>query len=88
MSDMNQTPSHKGDMAAKAPSFYAKIKEAWNKMSDDDVKLYNTSRDKFFALLNEKHHVNKEEAERKIAEFQKTMSATNDKDKTGKATAA
>jgi hypothetical protein len=49
---------------------HEKIKQAWSKLSEDDVKLYDTNRMQFFNRLKEKQDVSKEDAEKKIKEFE------------------
>ncbi|MCL4677350.1 MAG: hypothetical protein KJ017_02015 [Alphaproteobacteria bacterium] len=48
-----------------------KIKETWSGLSDSDIKLYEGKRDEFFAKLNEKHQVSKEDAEKKMQQIEK-----------------
>lgn len=48
-----------------------KIKETWSGLSDSDIKLYDGKRDEFFEKLNEKHHVSKEDAQKKLAQIEK-----------------
>jgi hypothetical protein len=87
MSNNNQNTQNTGAMN-KSPGLTAKIKETWNKMGDDDVKLYNSNPEKFFSLLQEKHHVSKADAEKKITELQKMPPAPNDHGKSEKTDAA
>jgi hypothetical protein len=50
----------------------AKIKAAWNKLSDDDVKLYASNRPQFLDKLKEKQNISKEDAEKHLKEFEKS----------------
>lgn len=50
---------------------HKEIKKTWTKLSDDNVKLYATKPDEFFAKLQEKHNVSKEDAKKKIAQLEK-----------------
>jgi uncharacterized protein YjbJ (UPF0337 family) len=52
-----------------------KIKEAWGRLTDDDVSLYEGQRDKFFGKLQEKYGVAREEAENRIREFERSQDA-------------
>ena len=49
-----------------------KIKETWSKLSDEDVKLYATNRMQFFNRVKEKQNVSQEDAEKHLAEFEKS----------------
>jgi uncharacterized protein YjbJ (UPF0337 family) len=51
----------------------AKIKETWGKLGDEDIKLYSGNREQFFAKLQEKQGVSKEDAEKKIQEIEKSV---------------
>lgn len=55
--------------ADKAAMFTTEVKKAWNKLSDDEIRLYETDKDAFFAKLKEKHSVSKEDAQKRIAEI-------------------
>lgn len=50
---------------------HKEIKKTWTKLTDDNVKLYATKPDDFFAKLKEKHSVSKEDAKKKIAQLEK-----------------
>jgi hypothetical protein len=72
----------KQDNAATAPSaqektdmLNAEIKKAWNKMSDEDVKLQETQPDQFFAKLREKHNVTREDAQKRLKEIKASCGA-------------
>lgn len=58
---------------------HKKIKETWNKLSDDDVKLYATNRMQFFNRLKEKQNVSKEDAEKHLMEFEKSCGCSPSK---------
>ena len=51
------------------------IKKTWGKLTDNDVMLFNGQKDKFFGKLKEMHGVEREEAEKKMAELEKTCVA-------------
>ena len=70
----------------KAAKISKEIKATWSKLSDDDVKLYASSRDQFFAKLKEKESVSKDDAEKRLQEIEKTCAAEcAEKDKDAKA---
>ena len=67
-----QNPTHNANKPEdKAAKLSAKIKEAYSKLSDDDIKLYDGKRDQFFAKLQEKQNVSKEDGEKKLQEIEK-----------------
>jgi len=49
-----------------------KIKEAWGRLSDDDIALYNGKRDQFFGKLQLTYGIAKEDAQKRLDEFEKT----------------
>lgn len=65
---MTNSDQNMKDSTAK---FYKKIKETWNKLSDDNIKLYEGQRDQFFAKLKELHNVSKEDAQKKLEQLEK-----------------
>jgi uncharacterized protein YjbJ (UPF0337 family) len=65
----------------KATQIQAKIKAAWNKLSDDDIKLYTSNRPQFLAKLKEKQNVSKEDAEKSLHEFEKSCGSACDSEK-------
>ena len=67
-----QNPTHNMNKSEdKNAKLNAKIKEAYSKLSDDDIKLYDGKRDQFFAKLQEKQSVSKEDGEKKLQEIEK-----------------
>lgn len=65
------TPNmNKVEGSNKAAQINAKIKAAWNKLSDDDIKLYSTNRQQFLARLKEKQNVSPEDAEKRLREIE------------------
>lgn len=67
------TPNmNKTDGSDKSTQIQAKIKSAWNKLNDEDIKLYTSNRAQFLAKLKEKQNVSREEAEKKLQEFEKS----------------
>jgi uncharacterized protein YjbJ (UPF0337 family) len=47
-----------------------KIKEAYGKLTDDDIALFNGKKDQFFGKLKEHYGLEKDAAEAKIAKMQ------------------
>jgi uncharacterized protein YjbJ (UPF0337 family) len=47
-----------------------KMKEAWGRLTDDDIALYEGKREQFYGKLKEKYGLAKEDAEKKLAEMQ------------------
>lgn len=66
----NTTPM-KPDSSENIAKLQAEIKKTWNKLSDDDVKLYENKRDQFFAKLQEKQNVSREDGQKKMQELEK-----------------
>ncbi len=67
------TPNmNKTEGSDKSTQIQAKIKATWNKLNDDDIKLYTSNRVQFLAKLKEKHNVSKEDAEKHLQEFEKS----------------
>ncbi|MDR3425354.1 MAG: CsbD family protein [Alphaproteobacteria bacterium] len=48
----------------------AKIKNVWSKLSDDDVKLYGKNADAFYEKLEQKHGLSRDDAMKRIDEFE------------------
>lgn len=55
-----------------------KVKETWGKLTDDDVALYKGKADQFFGKLQEKHGIARDEAEKKMKEFEKSCGCSSD----------
>ncbi len=47
----------------------AEIKKTWNKLSDDDIQLYETQPAQFFDKLKTKHGVTREDANKTLREL-------------------
>lgn len=76
------TPNmNKNESSDKATQIQAKIKAAWNKLSDEDIKLYASNRPQFLAKLKEKQNVSKEDAEKHLQEFEKSCGSACDSTK-------
>ncbi len=79
---------NKAEGSDKAAQVQAKIKSAWNKLNDDDIKLYATNRPQFLAKVQEKQNVSKEDAEKKMQEFEASCGSASGSDKSGTIKAA
>ncbi len=49
----------------------AKIKKEWSKLTDDDVGYLEANRDEFFARLEKKQGIRREQAEKRLNELKK-----------------
>jgi len=49
----------------------AKIKKEWSKMTDDDLGYLEANRDEFFARLEKKQGIARDEAEKRLKEWNK-----------------
>ncbi|MDD4617085.1 MAG: hypothetical protein PHW76_08255 [Alphaproteobacteria bacterium] len=49
-----------------------KIKETWDRLSDDDIALYNGNEEQFFGKVQEVYGISKEDAESRIKEIQES----------------
>ena len=87
MTSTNQN-TNKPEASDKAVKFNAKIKETWSKLSDDDIKLYASNRDQFFAKLKEKQNLSKDDGDKIITEIEKSLAAACGIEKTGAVKAA
>ena len=47
------------------------MKEKWGQLTDDELDVIAGKRDKLVGKIQEKHGINKEEAERQLDEWQK-----------------
>ncbi|MCS4510844.1 CsbD family protein [Xylophilus ampelinus] len=46
--------------------FKGKVKEQWGKLTDDDLDVIEGKRDQLLGRLQERHGLNKDEAERQV----------------------
>jgi len=56
-----------------------KIKETWGRLSDSDIALAEGKREQFFGKLQEVYGLNKEEAQKRLGELQKSCALNSDK---------
>ena len=64
--------------AGKFQQFKGKVKEAWGKLTDDDIALYNGKKEQFFGKVQEKYGIAKEDAEKKVKEWEKACGSCSD----------
>jgi uncharacterized protein YjbJ (UPF0337 family) len=50
------------------------VRQKWGKLTDDDLELIAGNRDEFAGRLQERYGIAKDEAERQLAEWQKSVS--------------
>ena len=51
--------------------FKGKVKEAYGKLTDDDIALFNGKKDQFFGKIQEHYGDVKADAEKKISDYEK-----------------
>ena len=49
--------------------FQGKVKEQWGTLTDDDLDVIEGKRDQLIGRLQERHGLNKDEAERQVTEW-------------------
>lgn len=65
--------------------FKGKIKESWGKLTDDDIALFEGKKDQFFGKVQEKYGIAKDEAAKRIKEFETSCNYCSDADDDNKA---
>lgn len=55
------------------------IKKTWNKLSDDDIKLYDNQPDQFFDKLKTKHGITREDANKTLRELKTSCGCGSEK---------
>jgi uncharacterized protein YjbJ (UPF0337 family) len=50
-----------------------KIREKWGKLTDDDLAIVGGKREKLAGVLQKKYGIAKEEAEKQLADFERTF---------------
>ncbi len=71
MPNTNQDMNKKQNSKENTEKLHKKIKETWSGLNDQDVKLYEDNREQFFAKLQEKQKVSKEDAQKKLQQLEK-----------------
>jgi uncharacterized protein YjbJ (UPF0337 family) len=59
----------------KWKQFKGRVRETWGDFTDDDLDKIGGKRDRLAGLVQEKYGVAKDEAERQIADFERTLDA-------------
>ncbi len=59
----------------KWKQFKGRVRETWGDFTDDDLDRIGGKRDRLAGLVQEKYGVAKDEAERQIADFERTLDA-------------
>jgi len=74
----NRNPGQgvKENSAENTEKLNRKIKETWSGLSDSDVKLYSGRPEEFFAKLQERHNVSKEDGQKRIQQLEKDCGCT------------
>ena len=49
-----------------------KVKQHWGKLTDDDIALFNGSRQEFVGKIQEAYGITKEEAQKELIDFEET----------------
>jgi len=60
-------------MSGKFDQLKGKLKATWGKLTDDEIALYSGKRDQFFGRLQEKYGLAKEDAEKQIKQFERSL---------------
>ena len=55
--------------------FKGKVKEQWGKLTDDDLTVLEGNRDYLSGKVQEHYGVAKDEAEKQISEFERTLNS-------------
>jgi uncharacterized protein YjbJ (UPF0337 family) len=67
---------NKDTMEGQYEQLKGKVKEAWGKLTDDDIALMKGKKDQFFGKVQEKYGIAKDEAEKKMKEWEKSCSSS------------
>lgn len=63
----------------KSAAVSAEMQKSWDKLSPEDMKLYETSPDKFFGVLKDKQGVTRENAEKRLTEIKNSCGCGTEK---------
>lgn len=55
------------------------IKRVWNKLSDEEVKLYEKQPDQFFSKVKEKYNITMEDAQKRMKEIKASCGCSTEK---------
>jgi len=62
---------HKKQTESEFEKLKDKMIETWDNLTESDIRLYNTKREKFFSKLKEYHGLARKDAEKKIKALEK-----------------
>ena len=54
--------------------FQGKVKEAWGKLTDDDLDVIAGKRDQLLGVVQKRYGIAREEAERQVQQFERSCS--------------
>ena len=70
-----ETPMNWDQIAGSWKQFVGQAKEQWGKLTDDDWNIIAGKRDQLIGKIQERYGKTREEAEREVAEYERTYSA-------------
>lgn len=56
-----------------AGKFHAEIKKNWSRLTDNEIRMYNGRRALFFDRMAEKYGLNRDDAQRRLAELEEAF---------------
>lgn len=59
-------------IAGNWKQFKGKVKEAWGKLTDDDMDVIAGKRDQMVGKIQERYGIAKDEAERQVSDWERT----------------
>jgi uncharacterized protein YjbJ (UPF0337 family) len=57
----------------KWKEFSGRVREQWGKLTDDDLQVIHGKREKLAGMLQQRYGIAKEEAEKQIAAFERSL---------------
>jgi uncharacterized protein YjbJ (UPF0337 family) len=64
---------NKDQAQGKWKQFRGKVKEKWGKLTDDDLDVISGKSDQLAGRIQERYGIAKEEAEREVRDFERTL---------------
>lgn len=61
--------------------FAGQVKQQWGKLTDDDISLLKGKTQEFYGKVQKEYGLAKEEAEKKVKEFEKASNYYNDEER-------
>ena len=74
-----EAPMNQEQARGKFEQLKGKIKEAWGRLTDDEIALYNGKRDQFLGKVQEKQGLMKQEAEEQLRNIERAINASNER---------